>query len=222
MNQEEMNAQNTDNGGVLAVCPKKKKDKNPVVFYKDRMTFKGETIMYSDVDVLTMSSDHTVYNVLFEYYSASVKFRLKDGRKLKWSLNGFGAFGLGGIKTKIEHYGLMVEACVATIARVLSASYINQVKLGGTITIANITISPTEVSGKHGIGRKMNAVPLTEISKADLYNGSLYIYGADGKAVFNAVQLSYDNAICLLFVINSLVGAAKAQNNQDAPASDAE
>lgn len=205
MSQEEMNEQTTDNGGVLAVCPKKKKDKSPVVFYKDRMTFKGETILFSDIDSVCMNSDHTVYNVLFEYYSAYVKFRLKDGRKLKWSLTGFGAFGLGRIKTKKEYYHLMAEASIATIARILAASYINQIKLGGSITIANITISPSEISGKHGIGRKVKTLPLSDIYKADICNGNLYIYGQDGKAVFNCIQLSYDNAICLLYIINSLV-----------------
>ena len=53
------------NSAVLAVCGRKKNDKNPVVFYPDRMTFNGETILYSDVEVINIYSSSTEYNFIF-------------------------------------------------------------------------------------------------------------------------------------------------------------
>lgn len=209
MSQEEINASN--NGGAVAVCPKKKRDKSPVVFYTDRMVFNGETIMYSDIDIVNMGGSHTTYYALFESFSGYVKFHLKDNRKLKWKVGSFGAFGLGNVKTKSKYYGLMLEASISTVAKVLAAAYLNQLKLGSTITVAGVTITPDSLTAKQGLRLKPTTVSLNDVAYASFDRGNIYVCDEAGKPVFNAVSVSLDNAACLLTIINTLASKNSAQ-----------
>lgn len=213
----EMNLQNAD--GVLATCVRKKNDKSPVVFYADRMNFNGETILYSDVESISIASSHTAYNVIFETYSGICKFRLKNGRKLKWKTGSWGFLGLHSIKRKKEYFSQFFGAVLATAAKKVAADYISQIKLGGTVKIGGITLTPTEVSGKHAM--KSITLPYSEISGATLSSGNIYINKVEkNRSAFNAMSLSINNAICLLYIINSLVGVetnaaeAAAENAQ--------
>ena len=204
----EMTQQNAE--GVLAVCSRKKNDKSPVVFYADRMNFKGETILYSDVETIRTYGSHTSYNLLFETYSSYFQFRLKDGRKLKWKVGSWGFFGINSIKRKKEYYAQFWAACVATVVKSVAAGIIQQIKMGSTVKIGGITISPTDISAKHGL--KTISIPFTEIKDADAYHGSIYIHKHDGKNAFNCVMTAVDNAICLLYIINSMTGAPVSES----------
>lgn len=199
----EMTQQNAD--GVLATCISKKNDKTPVVFYADRMNFKGETILYSDVETIRFASSHTAYSLLFETYSGICNLRLKDGRKLKWRTGSWGFLGIHSIKRKKELYSEFFRAILATVAKKIAADYISQIKLGGTVKIGAITLTPTEISGKHAM--KSITLPYSEISGANLGSGNIYVNKVEkNRSAFNAMPLSVDNAICLLYIVNSLCG----------------
>ncbi|MBO4280422.1 MAG: hypothetical protein J5872_01050 [Lachnospiraceae bacterium] len=206
----EMTQQNTD--GALAVCLRKKNDKTPVVFYADRMNFKGETILYSDVESISITASHTAYSILFEVYSGICKLRLKDGRKLKWKTGSWGLFGINGIKRKKGYFAQFYAALLATVAKKVSADYISQIKLGGTVKIGGITLTPTEISGKRAM--KSISLPYSEIAGANVYSCNVYINKKEkNRSAFNAIPLNVNNAICLLYIVNSLVGV---ETNTDA------
>ena len=207
--------QNAGNSSVMAVCNRKKNDKNPVIFYPDRMTFNGETILYSDVEIINVYSSSTEYNFIFETYSGYVKIKLRDGRKLKWKVGGSALFGIGKVKTKRQYFAQMFDACLATFIKTRAASYLNDIRLGGTVTIAHLTINANEITGKSGL--KTITLPFSEIGGAEIVGGSVRI-NRIGKhlAAFNTSQSHIDNAICLLFIINSL--AAGSVGNDAAPA----
>lgn len=204
------------NSAVLAVCGRKKNDKNPVVFYPDRMTFNGETILYSDVEVINIYASSTEYNFIFENYSGFIKIKLRDGRKLKWKVGGNALFGIGKVKVKKEYFAAMYEACLATFVKTRAASYLNDIRLGGTVTIAHLTINAHEITGKSGL--KTITLPFSELGGAELSGGYVRI-NRIGKhlAAFNTSTTNQDNAICLLFIVNSLV-AGNAKEAAAAPA----
>lgn len=203
--------QSAGNSSVMAICGRKKNDKNPVIFYPDRMTFNGETILYSDVEIINIYGSSTEYNFIFETYSAYVKIKLRDGRKLKWKVGGWALFGIGKIKTKREYFAAMYEACLATFVKTRAASYLNDIRLGGTITIAHLTINAHEITGKSGL--KTITLPISELGGAEIVQGSVRIDKiGKNRAAFNTSMTSIDNAICLLFIVNSLVAGNQANN----------
>lgn len=223
---QEMNQQidqQADNGGVLAVCPRKKNDKKPVVFYADRMTFNNETILYRDIDSVSTYGSEMTYNVIFTSYSSYVTFKLNDGRKLKWKNSMFGMFGLGSLKTKKACYSAMIEATLATVAKTIAARYITQVRQGATIKIGPVTIDPNGITGKHFA--KTQTTPFSDISGADYSACQVHIHRASvQKTAVNSVSSQVDNGICLIYIINSLAtgtpGAQAGAPEDEAPANE--
>lgn len=207
---DQNNFQQAAPGAPLAICGRKKNDKKPVVFYEDRMTFKGETILYSNIDTISLYAMTTTTNLIFDSYSAYVRLKLKDKRKLKWKVSAFSIFGLGSVKTKKQYFASMFQACLATIVRTIAAGYISTIKMGGTVTIGGITITPTDVTGK-AFMKGAKTTPFTEIARADIDRGNVYIYGPDNKAVASGVGTATENAACLLYIVNTLAAAGTTE-----------
>ena len=203
---QEMN-QNTSE--VLAVCPRKKKDKKPVTFYSDRMIFNDETIPYSEIESVSTYSSAMRYNFIFENLTTYIHFKLKDGRKLKWKNGGNSLFGLGSVKAKWTYYIAAFTATMSTVVKVIAARYIETVRQGGTIKIGGVTITPTEISGKRIM--KMTTTPLSELAGTNYGVNSVAILRKDNKTAVNGTPCNVENALCLVYIINTLIG------NQDVP-----
>lgn len=214
MSNEELTA-GMNGSTALAVCPRKKNDKAPTIFYEDRLIFKGETILYSNIDTLRLSGTHTTTNVVFENFTGSMRLNLKDKRKIKWHVNGWRIFGIGRLVTKKGYYGAIYNASIATVAKALSANYINQIKnLGGTVTVGGLTVSPTEVSGKN-FGKHTYAI--ADLDRVEQYQGNVLVFRKDSNRPAFTVSLNTDNAACLLYILSTLISDSKAAT---APAAD--
>lgn len=200
---QEMNQQSGTE--ALAVCPRKKKDKKPVVFYADRMVFNDETILYKDIESVSSAYSSVIYNGIFHNLSTCITFKLNDRRKLKWKNGAFSVFGLGSIKSKKTFYVAAITATISTIVKTIAARYIMTVKEGGTIQIGGVTVSPTEITGRH-FAKKVT-VPLEEIGGASISGNVVAIHRKNAnKLAVNSVQGNLDNGLCLVYIINSLVG----------------
>ena len=73
---QEMNQQSGTE--ALAVCPRKKKDKKPVVFYADRMVFNDETILYKDIESVSSAYSSVIYNGIFHNLPSLIEENLAE------------------------------------------------------------------------------------------------------------------------------------------------
>lgn len=211
---QEMNQQSGTE--ALAVCPRKKKDKKPVVFYNDRMVFNDETILYRDIESVNSFRSDVCYNLIFNSLSTRIVFKLKDGRKLKWKNGSNCFFGLGSVKSKRTYYFAALTATVSTVVKAIAARYLLTIKEGGTIQIGGVTVSPTEIAGKRFA--KKTTVPLSDIDSASWSDSSVAIHlKGTHKLALNQVASNIDNSMCLVYIINSLVGNDEAPAMSDAP-----
>ncbi|MBO4697100.1 MAG: hypothetical protein J5643_07480 [Lachnospiraceae bacterium] len=214
---QEMNQQTGTE--ALAVCPRKKKDKKPVVFYSDRMVFNDETILYRDIESVSSFRSDVCYNLIFNSLSTRIVFKLKDGRKLKWKNSSNCFFGLGSVKSKRAYYIAALTATVSTVVKAIAARYLITIKEGGTIQIGGVTVSPTEISGKRFA--KKTTVPLSEIERANWSDQSVAILmKGSNKLALNQVASNIDNCMCLVYIINSLCGNDEEPVMSDAPVED--
>lgn len=195
--------------GEICVCPRKKNDKSPAVFYADRVTIDGKTVMYSDVAKISIYGVSTTNDVVFETYSAYVKLTTKDGKKMKWKTGGSSFAGFGGkkLKQKKEYFYNIFEACMNTVVRSIAAEQLSVINNGGTVTIAGITIGAKEITGKHVLKKK--TIPISEVGGCRVTGGNVFIYGPEREEdiLFNGSVISLDNAVCLVPIVNSLVAA---------------
>ena len=214
---QEMNQQTGTE--ALAVCPRKKKDKKPVVFYSDRMVFNDETILYRDIESVSSFRSDVTYDFIFTSLSTRIVFKLKDGRKLKWKNGSNSFFGLGTAKAKRAYYIAALTATVSTVVKAIAARYLITIKEGGTIQIGGVTVSPTEISGKRFA--KKTTVPLSEIERANWSDQSVAILmKGSNKLALNQVASNIDNCMCLVYIINSLCGNDEEPVMSDAPVED--
>lgn len=189
---------------VLAVCPRKKNDKKPVSFYSDRMVFNDETILYSDIESVSTYNSAMRYNFIFENLTTYIYFKLKDGRKLKWKNGGNSLFGLGSVKSKWTYYVAAFTATMSTVVKAIATRYLATIKQGGTVKIGGVTVTPNDITGKHIM--KTATVPFSEIQSANYGTNSVQIMTKSNKTAVNGTPTNVDNALCLVYIINTLAG----------------
>ena len=201
---------NNGENGVIGVCRRKKKDKDPVVFYADHLVMKGQTVNYADVETISLYASTMKYGILCANFSGWIKFKLRDGKKLKWKVGAVSFAGLGSIKLKKELFGDMYEACLSTVISTRAAGYLAEINNGGTVTIGSISVNANSVAGKAGL--KKTEVPMTQVGGADIGSCNICIYGTDmQRTVINPMPSTIDNAVCLIPIIRALAARNQAQ-----------
>ena len=202
-----MEQQNAVPNGAIAVCPRKKNDKTPAVFYADRMEFKGNVVPYNEVETIRImgtSSEGTLLN----NYNAYAMFTLTNGKKVTWTVRGAEFLGIGKAKMKQELYHAMFEVCMETVVKARANRYLEEIHNGRTVTIAKININSRDLTGKSFL--KEVTVPFTELSGVELWRGQIQIKNKEDKWAVNSPMTSQDNAICLMPVIQTLIKEAAA------------
>ena len=150
---------------IIAECKRKKNDKAPAVFYADHMEYNGESYKYGEMDTVSLYASAMRYGILMENFSGFIKMTFRDGRKLKWKIAGNAFLGFGKNKLKREYYANMYEACMLTFFKARAAEYLQTIRSGGDVTIANVNVSATEISGKSGL--KKASTPISQLGGAD-------------------------------------------------------
>ena len=205
-----MEQQNAVPNGAIAVCPRKKNDKTPAVFYADRMEFKGEVVPYNEVETIRIFGTSSE-GAFFNNYSAYALFILANGKKVKWNVGGAEIFGIGKAKMKQELYHAMFEVCMETVVKARANRYLEEIRNGKTVTIAKVTINSRDISGTSFL--KEVTVPIAELTGTQVWRGSVHINSGE-KMVMNAPFTSQDNAICLVPIIDTLIQEAAANKIQ--------
>ncbi|MBO4653427.1 MAG: hypothetical protein J5649_08960 [Lachnospiraceae bacterium] len=193
------------NNNIIAECKRKKKDKEPAVFYADHMEYKGESYKYGEMDTVSVYASAMRYGILLENFSGFIKMTFRDGRKLKWKINGNAFLGFGKNKLKRDYFANMYEACMLTFFKARAAEYLETIRNGGTVTIANVTVGANEISGKSGL--KKATVPMPDVGGSEISSCFVRILAQDQThTVVNPIASKFDNAVVLIPIVNALIG----------------
>ena len=189
---------------IIAECKRKKNDKAPAIFYADHMEYNGESYKYGEMDTVSLYASAMRYGILMENFSGFIKMTFRDGRKLKWKIAGNAFLGFGKNKLKREYYANMYEACMLTFFKARAAEYLQTIRSGGDVTIANVNVSATEISGKSGL--KKASTPISQLGGAEIGSGFVRILQADQThTAVNPIASKFDNAVVLIPIVNALI-----------------
>ena len=131
---------------------KYKNGKKEAVFYDDRLVYDGKTLLYEDIEEVTVNASNSkVFGIVFYLSNFAFDFAFKDkaGTVHHIERRGTSLYGIGSATRVLHEYDEvappMYDIVIASVVRRM----IRTVEEGGKIELCGMTVTRENISFKH-------------------------------------------------------------------------
>lgn len=194
--------------------PIKPNGKKNVQFYDDRVEFDGKSLLYADIEGLSVSSDATRirYGIIpaGRTFFASVQFHMKDGKKSRININSMSIFGipvLGNPRKYAELYPALFNAVYSIVAKNMAQKYIDLIRRGTSVEVAGLEINGAEMKSTSKSSKKAVVINQGNYHECNISNdGSVAIYDNQNKLLWASSMWNNKNALLIPHIAGELFG----------------
>lgn len=142
-------------GSYILDVPYKSNGKS-AQFFDDRLEFKGNSIRYDEIEILTATRGNTTINTyvgipLGRSFQGGVQFKMNNGKTCQINMNSVSLFGIPFIGNPRKNEKLcppIFDAVYSIVAKSMAEKQIDLIRGGATVEIAGMLINSLEAKPK--------------------------------------------------------------------------
>ena len=132
--------ENTNGQTQLLATVEHKNPKKRFAIYEDRIVFNGNTVLYDDIQEINVMMNSVMHGLAVTQFVAQITFKLKNGKKKPYSINGIKFFGLGNEKAQKERAVAVINKIYHLTAAEIAKRFVNEVRQGKSLEFGKLTI----------------------------------------------------------------------------------
>lgn len=197
-------------GNLIAEVPYKRNGKT-VKFYDDHMDYKGNNILYADIDILTTSALST--RMLFlgipagRSFAGAFQFKMNTGKKFTINLSSLSVFGIpfhGSPKKNEKLYPPLFDAVNSLVAKSMAQKYIDKINQGETVEVAGLSINSSEAKTT---GKMKKTVVISKENYRNCRHTPAYgteIFDKSGQMICRTSTWSLKNNLLIPYIFDTI------------------
>ena len=166
--------ENVNGQSKLLAVVEHKNPKKGCAIYEDRIVFDGNTVLYDDIKAIDVMVYPMTYNFIAEIFSSRIMFKLKNGAKKAYNINGTSVFGIGNKKVQTERFLDVINKVYYLTAADVAKRFIDEIHKGNRLHFDKV-----EIDGHKAVFTKVFKKKLV-IDKTNFTNYTL----AENTALF--------------------------------------
>jgi hypothetical protein len=179
-------------------------------FYEDRVEFNGKSLLYDDIEAVSMAGMPTKLLIgaipVGESFNGDIQFWVRGGKRHHVKLLAYSFFGTSGAKKKRMAFIQLFDPFYNIVARKLAERLVAVVRSGGAIEVAGLAINSTEATHTAKLTKKH--VSINRVNYGSTYYsdaGTLEVMDKNNEQLWRYLPMAFaKNAILVPHILDAL------------------